>query len=391
MLRSLGRLSAVICLTAASGCATVLQTVDYESFEQSQSSSATAAYTLPRTLVHMTVDWDPRRTGTGDQAALQFDVAPHRTADLEHRYIARFNENILSGDSVCVAVDNGYLQSVQVASDNRTAQIVVTLSELLARGAGGAGGVLPPPSAGGLGTTVEGLGDGASEGQPQAEVLSLADQPFRATFIFDPLDEAQYREETPGSPAAFLSPRGFVLNPSDFQAIIDGARTARGRGCPEGALCYRLEVATTMRITHRDRPVAAIDEFNLIDASNVAQINIERGVIADRFTALTFSNGVLETVRLEAPSELEVAVNLPLDVLDSILAVPGDFIGRLTGSTAEREALQAEQAAQAQRIAALNTALESVARRTEATAGETLVTRPAANSLQISCTGANGA
>jgi len=92
----------------------------------------------------------------------------------------------------------------------------------------------------------------------------------------------------------------------------------------------------------------------LENQSPTLAIGIDRAFFASRKTTLTFAMGVLQDINIDKTSELVGAVEIPLQIVNSIAALPAEVVQVKINQTSRRQALIAaqDQLIQAQRALA---------------------------------------
>jgi hypothetical protein len=287
-------------------------------------------YFLPRTLLDIYIRTSDIAQGEKDPAALQFlmeDVQYYITVtstsipDPTQQYILKYNKNVFFHDRVCVSTTaNGLLSSVEIGTEDATPQILVTLAALLQT----AGGIVPGGPAFGPG--------------PPAQKAFV-----RVTI--DPFDLNSVARANLAIKQALKLSRAVKLDTS-FLRHLGGndIRSCQGQG-----VCFRTTVKMPFAVLHQATdnsvkyetvsPTVYVDVVNL---KYVGYMNLERAALVENLTGLGFQGGALTQVTMRRPSQALQAVKLPLAIADAILAVPGNLLGRASGSATALNALNTE-------------------------------------------------
>jgi hypothetical protein len=99
----------------------------------------------------------------------------------------------------------------------------------------------------------------------------------------------------------------------------------------------------------------------------VGNVDLSRAFLVEKVVRLSFKDGALEELIMKKPSEALQAAKLPLDVLDVLLAVPGNFVDSVSGTKAARQAYVDELDARTKAIQSINASLDAMASRTAIT------------------------
>lgn len=276
------------------------------------------SYYLPRTLVDVTiVAAAPTFEGkTASAYPLDLDGKPHflvvttsTVPDLRQQYRLNYQRNIFFHDRVCVSTQqNGLLNSVEIATEDATPQILVALAAL----AGSFGG----PSF-----------RGGQQDEP----------PNAARVTFDPFVDREVI-----SAERYLNAKLHLAKPIRIDlAQVRRLGDPKFKTCEGKGVCFRTMVKVPIRIGQSvdEAPTQYID---MVNQGHMGHMELERAMLIENLLALGFENGALTHVMMRRPSQALQAVKLPLAVTNAILAVPGDFVGRIGGSAAALSALNTE-------------------------------------------------
>lgn len=286
------------CLTLTACTAVTSEPFSYENQESG------IPYSLPTALVTLAVSQTDENISVGltSDTAKAIVFVPDREA----RFRLEYHPNAFATDRLCVTRSNsGLLNSVQFASDDATDEILIRLAELAAKIAVG-------------------------------DVITPVGQPIQ----FDPLSKAEQQRASALMPPATNGP--FTFEVPQFQAEIDAEKPPAQ--CRGDAVCFREKVVTPLVLKDKDRNIVAQTYITVADKWSLGRIQITRPFLVEEVTKIGFDkDGFLTSLAIKRPSEVLATAQLPLSIIDRILAVPGNFLGRAFGSFAERKQLLTEQ------------------------------------------------
>ncbi|RWC50016.1 MAG: hypothetical protein EOS55_05500 [Mesorhizobium sp.] len=354
------------------------------------------AYALPRDLLHIEI----RKNVTADPVfyAAQ-DVTTLRTADPSRIYCLDFLGSALANDQIAIgrgtdignnATSSLLLTRISSEFDDRTLQIANALVDAAARVA-----VRPR---GAFGVPIDAKNVELVVGQ----------------FDFDPFDYEQIKKVNNALESldhcVFLDPTNDPYVPPWHASLCTSAAYAPSKDPPpyhglsvikaelparsealRGVL-YRPLLTHKLVIMKRNRdPVGAawqLFETKRVQMTNAAPaflLEINRSLFVNRTMDIDFANGVLQTVKIDKPSEAEAFSGFVLRTVQVIVSIP---VRALVVGKTDAENRKALIQAQAQMIATLEAydqAVENEKRRRQAAAGGTASpTRSTANSIPVS-------
>lgn len=323
------------------------------------------SYSLPKSMLHVTV-----MKGTGSPVVNTIRVdGDKRVPDNKQTYCLDYLSNSFADDTVRVAKDRTdvnnntvttpYLQLVASNAKDQSATIIrklIRTAFILISGS--------PNFAGARSA----LGAGASD---KSEVVR--------DLTFDPFDQVETAEINRS-----ITPLGFCVVLGDYSYDVDAMAIDGYCAAPQQAVkrhpSPRAEAASRQRfliprprdgIFYRPRadyPVsvyvkadpggterwrlAQMQYFGFENISPVISVGVGRAVFAQQRTGLVFDNGALTNVCLTKGSEVAGFVNIPLDVVYGVIALPTQTIQASINSAATRknlldaqsQLLQAQQA-----------------------------------------------
>jgi hypothetical protein len=327
-------LAAMLLMSTVAGCAVMESRFD--------SDSEGIVYYLPRTLVKTTV--------TSDKTGVSFKFEPVNITDLGNRYALNYRNNPFFHDRLCVLLDenNGYLKSIEYASQDATPSIAVALAQLGAR----LSGQRPPPPSTMMVTSFR-----MAKEPPPPETLTFS-------ITFDPLDPERVRRvNNEINRRLGTVDASYGLEFPDFRSVRSQHKACDGKG-----VCFRTKVHTAVRVVRRSNGnVEELDTVPVDVYGPVGNVDLSRAFLVEKVVRLSFKDGALEELIMKKPSEALQAAKLPLDVLDVLLAVPGNFVDGISGTKAARQAYVDELDARTKAIQSINASLDAMASRTAIT------------------------
>lgn len=235
------------------------------------------------------------------------NITSESVADTEHPLILRYKSNAFFTDKICAsATDQGLLTRVQAATKDETGNVILQIAKLFGRIAG-------------------------------PDVFTALDETDIAKLRFsrtiDPFNEQDYRDLITAIENRFPELRGRY----EFEMAEDPAFTRLPPllECPSGAVCYRTKVPVRFGLTdtRRGRNGAQYTQKFTVDVINprrTGYIDISRAFLIEKLTKLTFTDGVLDQIQIDKPSEALATAKLPLTVynavLTAVLSAPGRFV-----------------------------------------------------------------
>ena len=243
--------------------------------------------------------------------------------DIGNRYALNYRNNPFFHDRLCVTRSSstkGYLTSIEYASEDKTPAIAVALAELAGRLAGG--GAPSPPA-----TFVA------------PPTFAAAVQPFKITF--DPLDADRVRQVSNEVNRRLGTPPGkYRIEFPDLRSVKPQRQACDGKG-----VCFRTKLQkVAVRVTRREGAYEnELETQFLTDIYGpIGNLDLSRAFLVEKVVRLKFTDGALDELVMKKPSEALKAALLPLAVLDVLLAVPTNFVDKVTGTQDARQAYVTE-------------------------------------------------
>jgi len=211
----------------------------------------------------------------------------------------KYQANAFSDDVICVIPSQtGLLKSVYFASQDRTADVLLNVVQLLA-------------------------GDQAPEGKTA--------------------------EATGGKQVGFIDPgdsktlAAFNRKISPYKVEMDSIPDLSEQfSCAEGSVCYATRISVPIKLI-KGKSLEDVITVDVIDTAHYGTMRVDRAFMTARVTKLDFINGVLAGVRIRKDSEALAVSTFPLRVIERILSVPANAIALAFGSTADRQQYKSDK------------------------------------------------
>lgn len=283
-------------------------------------------YCLPRRLVNLTIkrgvdvpagQQAPPKGGLVDEVEVKLLPA---VADPKACYVARLSHSWTSTDDIQLATTaRGVLAGVNVASDDKTGDIVVTLAKTFVTIASL---VASPP------TAVMGLI--GLEAVPKAAEKPCT-PPTRAQyqFVFDPARAGEAGRVTDELRQACL-PYVLTLDPEGTEdgTVVTDATSLSAKGGEYDGLLFRRPLSYRIRLDRRsddgNGPVLETTA-ELPNGGAVVQARIDGSLLVRTSYSAKFEDGVLTEVKAVKPSEGLAWASLPLSILGVVAGPVGNF------------------------------------------------------------------
>lgn len=251
-------------------------------------------YGLPKALIGVTVSAE----GSGKPLKVTIG-APTVLADPAARYMLTAAPSAWANDNFVLKTKGGLLEAVNATNEDQSGQALVKVVEI----------------AGEAAKVVSGLRDARAAGATPGPAFSVS-------FVLDPFDPATV-EDAQSRLAGF----GISLELSSVAGGAVPARDPEANACAQ-SLCYRMLIGIYLSIYDPTGAYGKFDGVYLVqvpDQSQTYGFDIHRGACIKRVTKLSFEQGMLSAAELDKPSEVIGCLNIPLDVLKQIAAVPGEI------------------------------------------------------------------
>jgi hypothetical protein len=317
-------------------------------------SSTLASYSLPKSVVHLTISSEVGRP------LLTLDDAPTRVPDNQFTFCLDHLKNGFADDSVRV-------EKNKMSDDNKTVSASPFLTLVASHATDRSVDVIRKL----ILTAFRILSGNAGFTSARSAIGEIGTRVVTKDFAFDPFDQ----REVAGINNE-LSPLGFCVvledynfdvyrqpvgkycdNPRDINASFPSKKATVLRSQhflipkPTAGIFYRPRADHAVSVYTNDDPgsgkpwrLMARKWMPFENASPVLSVGIGRAVFATRRTGLIFDQGMLQNVCIAKGSEVAGFVNIPLDIVYGIIALPGQTIqGTVNNFTTRRKLIEAQE------------------------------------------------
>lgn len=285
-------------------------------------------YSIPTALLNLTVQLKYPSAALTDASELKPGVVSMSVTTIEIVLVpaahipVHFEGNQFSTDKVTIDVnDKGFLTQVAVDADDQSGQFFDKLTDIV--GAGVKAAAVYP-------ATILSI-DGTSNVVTQDITVVL--DPYSSSSTIDPIAGI-----TGDEIALTISDQGAATTARS--AALESAIVAK---CT-GTICYPALVSKSIKLAG---PAGTEDEKVVIipDPGNLIIIDLERAAAVKKTVTADFTNGMLNKLVLDKPSEALAVANIPFNILTKIIALPSELIQlKIDTSTKQKELLDAQKA-----------------------------------------------
>jgi len=238
--------------------------------------------------------------------------------DPKHLYRIDYMRNPFAHDLVTVTLTTkGLLDKVDVTTTDQSGALVVKLVDI----AKAAVTKIPPPSG----------------------RLSLEEDIVIATVTIDPIADCDN------------SPRKLFYGAScKISASVFGSPEIKQNGTPEcdKGICFRPVLPYEITLSNSEGNLTSRFIAMLPNKAPIFELPVTRTAFIKKVTELDFENGILTQVKIDKPSEVVGALDIPLAVARAILSIPAELIQLKIDTTksqfglvkAQKDLIEANQA-----------------------------------------------
>ncbi len=353
-------------VTVMAGCAVLESKLD--------SDDPGLVYYLPKTMMRVEITVPRKQADAENPVPAEVKVATFQVPDLKHRYTLYYKRNPFFHDRLCYTLDAAnpsLLSSVEVSTEDATPEIAISLAQLVAKTSGAS-----PFDRSSL--------------DPPARIRPILQEDDHKVIVMIDLS-------VPG--AVHEANHKIAKKFPGLKLVIPGIEHLEGDGnasCYQKGLCFRTAVRVPVMLALNGRTIVVAQreeaktgggtdilyDFNVVNHRAIGNMDVDRAFMVEKVTRLGFSNGILTHVIVRKPSEVLGVVKLPIAVVDTLLAVPANFVNQITGPS------PATVTAQATQLALLNTELAkiSLANREATQPGAPLGDTGYTNVFRLQCT-----
>jgi hypothetical protein len=307
-------------------------------------------YYLPRLAVRITITGTKPTPKPGeapdpkDKYKFTVSMTPEYVADANSAYFLEYDEDVFSDDAFKIKVGaNGLLQSADSKSQDRSGDVIRKFAELAAQAAKGfalhgTGVSLPqPPRA------------GCTLPDFTAEKIVLVD--FESSRTAQPitidvggneikLGQISIQDD---KPLPVEPNRASTKKPVDAQVELAGSQQMQALYTPPAAtiqstdhdgVIFPVARPTTLAAKFGPSPIAidcnaAIKEqalYAMAPTNDIFRLEVNRAAFVTKHMVLYVTDGILTGIDVDKPSEALGFINIPVEVLKTLVAIPGELL-----------------------------------------------------------------
>lgn len=293
-------------------------------------------YGLPRAYLTMNVEWNGKADSAYNITFGDTVFAPDPNAS----YLLSYNPSLWFDDDVTLNTSGGLLSTINATTTDRSGDALKKVVEIVAEAGKLFTAFGDPP-----------IRSGRLEYKMPTGPVSLSIQ-------FDPFDNdsvkrLELRLAEVGLKVFAVQPNGRPLATVSSDEIP----------C-DNSFCYRTATQIIIGVQGEATELKGQGKLFLAqvpDPSVTYALDVTRTNCVTRTTGVTFQSGMLSSLSINKPSEVSGCLQIPLDVLKAIVAVPGELLKFETGSLNDQKALLEAQTAVLNAEAALAEAIAAQA------------------------------
>ena len=217
--------------------------------------------------------------------------------DPNHLYRIDYERSAFTHDLVTVTLTaEGLLDKVDVTTTDQSGALVVKLVNI----AKAAITKMPPPS-------------GVPGTETQAQ-LSLEEDIVIATVMINPTEDCDDKQKP-----FFYDAKCKIVKPDDSLKVEEEPECDKG-------ICFRPVLPYEITLSNSKGNLTSRVIAMLPNDAPIFELPVTRGAFVKKVTELDFENGVLTQVKIDKPSELLGALDIPLAAARAILSIPAELI-----------------------------------------------------------------
>lgn len=265
-------------------------------------------YYLPKGLIHVKVK---RETGNTKRLAIEYakvEIIP----DGDYGYTLQYQSSSMSDDKVLVeTTSTGLLKEITFTADERSDEFIVKFAE--------------------VGKEIFKALTFTPHGIVQEGVI------YETVYdcLFDPFNPEEL--ERVNKAVKDINSNFEIKFPASNE------KAAMYSDCNANNVCFRTESLYPLIFEENNKEIQRV-YIQLPDRTRIGNIAVTRAAFVNKVTKLTFNSGVLTKLDITKPSETIAAIQIPIDIVKSIVSIPGEiFKLRLDYSTASKQVLDAQK------------------------------------------------
>lgn len=350
----------LIVLLFFAGC-TVVKT----NYSDSAKKLATVYYYLPETLIKITasakvaVVYDPVSKALTDESHIleeTYVFTPETIADTKHLLSLNYKPSVLMADKIKYGVDDkGLLESIDIATEDRTPDIISKLTEAPVTIFGVKGVVPEKMNLPNINKPIVKIKDFTTEFAIKASEILTRNKSMTWNLIL--INEEGVDENVKSIDA------GFTLSTDEKPYFKDGDKLVNRNSDPKAVPsleCLLKEEDTERKetrgiLTRPQRNIGIkikshneILKFNseyptyvsIADPTKLIVIPVERTAFVSRKNNIVFKEGLIKSNSIDKPSSVEGFLSIPIDIAKAIVSIPAEIIQFKINNTTNSTSLE---------------------------------------------------
>lgn len=293
------RLGIVLCcLLVLSACSrAVLQSsVTPRPVDQNITQPDAMGYFLPKGLIR--VQLKPK--GTND---LELTTSVRYTQDPNYFFTFQYLPKATFEDAIAVKLtEQGFLDTIEVTTTDKAREIVSKVIEIAKEVA-----------------KITAFPGAVAQIKAEAKKIPNIDVEFDPDLFLD----QNRKTERETFENKFFKPYNIVVNLK--RTFPEGSYPKQGPVDQKG-IYYRPLLPYEFSFTLKEFALYKNETISLPNEAPILAVNLTRGPFIAKKMSLTFKNGILTEMKVTKPSEVLAGLEIPLDIVKAIVAVPTELI-----------------------------------------------------------------
>jgi hypothetical protein len=293
------RLGMVLCgLLFLSACSrAVLQSsVSPQPVNQNITQPDIMGYFLPKGLIHVQV----KPKGTND---LELTTSVRYIQDPNYFFTFRYLPKATFDDAVDVKLtEQGFLDTIEVTTTDKAREIVGKVIEIVKEVA-----------------KITAFPGAVTQMKAEEKKIPNIDVEFDPDLF---LDRSRWKDREDFE-QCYFTPYGIKFQLK--RTFPNGSFPKRGPVDQQG-IYYRPLLPYEFSFSIKDFALYKTETISLPNEAPIMAIDLKRGPFITKKMTLTFKNGILTQMKVDKPSEVLAALNIPLDIVKAIVSLPTELI-----------------------------------------------------------------
>jgi hypothetical protein len=292
------RLGIVLCcLLVFSACtrAVIQSSATPSPVNQNITQSDTMGYFLPKGLIR--VQLKPKGSDLELTTSVRYIQDPNYFFTWQYLPMTTFD------DAITVKLtEQGFLDTVDVATTDRTREIVGKVIEIAKEIA-----------------KITAFPGAVAQIKAKEKKIPNIDVEFDPDLFLN----SDRKEERKRFEDRFFTPYGIQV---ELQRTFPGGASPKQGPVDQRGIYYRPLLPYELSFSFKDFDLYKNETVSLPNEAPIMAIDITRAPFIKKAMVLNFSNGILTQIKVDKPSEVLAALDIPLDILKAVVSVPTEII-----------------------------------------------------------------